>query len=1104
MEDLFINIKLITLAALISRTKTKMNQMKINFLHLWRGALPVSLFALGLIGLAPSKASAQTTIFSESFGIPANSITSIATYETTDGFDRDELTYAGTADVRRSYTSDGLYSGASGNGNIFFNYGKSLTATGISTVGQSNVSLSFGLFTSKATDNNFKVSYSTNNGSTYTDMPLTYTSLTSSNWQTAMVRANGFLPGNSVIVLKFENLSTSVQFRIDDITIKTGECGGVASPTILFKGLSTDGVFCLNNNFTLSASIPAGFSYQWKKNVNSAYVNRSEAGNSGTNSGATASTASISIAGTLANEGEYYLEITKAGACTLSDVISLTSAVGPNISVPASSCVGSSIVALDNSASTTGTTYKWTRVNGAFQNNDAALTLPAANVGVADTYTITATDANCATAQSTIVYALPATPAVDTKTSSFTSYKCGAELKNFSVTNLSAYTSPTYQWYENAAATTVATTGTGIMSATYQPAVAGTYTVRVTQNGCTSAISPVITYTAVNKPSGAIDVQEGGTTAVTICPGDVIDLSLATNLGNASDGNTGTDQVTFDFYKGSVTAANLRATITGDENDGVYTFSPIGTATDDGGTYNVIITNTVTGCVSTPISATVVVGDPLTGVTIVSEGGTATGSTIKYCESLDGQSLLSYKDGFLIEDQVDDFTIEWFKKNGSSYDSRGNSLDLADNSGGINGAGIYRLSAVQNNSCPALIDVTVELNALPTATFTYSDADQSVCFGEPATITASMSANTTYTWTDSNSTSLAKGTAASNVLSLKYGTGAILNAVSRAAYVLSLKNTITGCENTLTPVTHAIKVSPLVPVLSVQANKFGTFNSVGGTVNYYWANNTNSSNMGAKTDLLNLNTNNTLVSANGSGTTNGSTIAYYFNGSTTPVSGVSSTASATGTFSVNLNAFNSLFSTSSATAVRTYTIQAKATKNGCSSDFSTAKNIVAFNISPSTANGSNIAVCAKVGTLNVNQDQSYSNVSTAGPSANLTLGKCAASSTTLRPAASEEEVAEVAAETAVAQGVSAYPNPFKDQLNIQFFVAQENSSVNVMITDMLGRIVMVYAPQSYAAGVHTLTWDGLAANGSKLTEGMYNVKVVVGNEVNTTRVLLNN
>lgn len=76
-----------------------------------------------LVLLLSSFVAAQTTIFTESFGIPS-ATTAISAYETANGFDNDTLTMtAGNAanpgDVRSTSSSSG-YAGATGAGNIYF------------------------------------------------------------------------------------------------------------------------------------------------------------------------------------------------------------------------------------------------------------------------------------------------------------------------------------------------------------------------------------------------------------------------------------------------------------------------------------------------------------------------------------------------------------------------------------------------------------------------------------------------------------------------------------------------------------------------------------------------------------------------------------------------------------------------------------------------------------------------------------------------------------------------------------------------------------------------------------------------------------------------
>ena len=96
----------------------------------------------------------QTVFFSETFG-SVSATTSIATHETNNGFDNDDATFTGTAEIRKTTASSG-YTGASGNANVFFTntIGRYLLIEGINSSSYSNISMSLGHHKNTTAGNN--------------------------------------------------------------------------------------------------------------------------------------------------------------------------------------------------------------------------------------------------------------------------------------------------------------------------------------------------------------------------------------------------------------------------------------------------------------------------------------------------------------------------------------------------------------------------------------------------------------------------------------------------------------------------------------------------------------------------------------------------------------------------------------------------------------------------------------------------------------------------------------------------------------------------------------------------------------------------------------
>ncbi len=187
----------------------------------------------------------------------ANPSLTITTYESTNGFDNDNLYMYGSGEVRNSNASSG-YATASGAGNVFLtntSAGRYFVISGINTTGLANLELSFGIFKSAiaSTGADFSVGYSTDS-TNYT--PLSIAALPSGSgtatwyYRTA---TGGPIPAVPNLRLRFRNDSTSTQFRIDDIVLKSSFI-----PIITASGPTT---FCVGDSVTLTAS--SGSSYLW-------------------------------------------------------------------------------------------------------------------------------------------------------------------------------------------------------------------------------------------------------------------------------------------------------------------------------------------------------------------------------------------------------------------------------------------------------------------------------------------------------------------------------------------------------------------------------------------------------------------------------------------------------------------------------------------------------------------------------------------------------------------------------------------------------------------------------------------------------------------------
>ncbi len=82
-----------------------------------------------------------------------------------------------------------------------------------------------------------------------------------------------------------------------------------------------------------------------------------------------------------------------------------------------------------------------------------------------------------------------------------------------------------------------------------------------------------------------------------------------------------------------------------------------------------------------------------------------------------------------------------------------------------------------------------------------------------------------------------------------------------------------------------------------------------------------------------------------------------------------------------------------------------------------------------------------------------------------------------------------------------YPNPFNPETVIRYDLP-ENTSVQLIIYDLLGREVRRLVDGEMTAGAKSITWDGLDNAGRQVSSGLYIYKIVAGEFVATKKMLL--
>ena len=82
-----------------------------------------------------------------------------------------------------------------------------------------------------------------------------------------------------------------------------------------------------------------------------------------------------------------------------------------------------------------------------------------------------------------------------------------------------------------------------------------------------------------------------------------------------------------------------------------------------------------------------------------------------------------------------------------------------------------------------------------------------------------------------------------------------------------------------------------------------------------------------------------------------------------------------------------------------------------------------------------------------------------------------------------------------------YPNPFNPSTTIHFRIPQDET-VEVKIYNTLGQEVRALTSQRFAAGSHSLVWDGKDNQGSAVASGIYLYKFTAGKFTQTRKMNL--
>jgi hypothetical protein len=81
-----------------------------------------------------------------------------------------------------------------------------------------------------------------------------------------------------------------------------------------------------------------------------------------------------------------------------------------------------------------------------------------------------------------------------------------------------------------------------------------------------------------------------------------------------------------------------------------------------------------------------------------------------------------------------------------------------------------------------------------------------------------------------------------------------------------------------------------------------------------------------------------------------------------------------------------------------------------------------------------------------------------------------------------------------------YPNPFNPSTVIRFHIAQE-TDVKLTVINSLGQQVATLTNEHYPAGIHSVTWNAVDDNGSRVSSGVYFYQISTETQVMTKKMI---
>jgi gliding motility-associated-like protein len=444
---------------------------------------------------------------------------------------------------------------------------------------------------------------------------------------------------------------------------------------------------------------------------------------------------------TAAMAGTYTCVITvPSSVCSFTVTTTVVINTTPATPAPSSNtpvCSGNTINL--STAAVAGATYSWTGPS-AFASALQNPTRPGATVAMAGTYSITVTANGCTSAAGTTAVVVNATPATPAPSSN--SPVCTGNTINLST---AAVAGATYSWTGPSAFASALQNPT---RAGATAAMAGTYSVTVTTNGCTSAVGTVAV--VVN----ATPATPTASSNTPVCSGNTINLSTPAVAG-ATYSWTGPNSFSSSVQNPSITNATVAMA----------------------GTYSVTVTTT--GCTSAVGTTAVVVNATPATPAASSNSPVCTSNTIN-----------------LSTPAVAGATYSWTGPN--SFASSVQNPSITNATAAM--AGTYSVTVTTNGCTSAVGTVAVVVNATP-ATPTAS-SNTPVCTSNTINLSTPAVAGATYSWTGPNS------------FSSSVQNPSITNATVAMAGTYSVTVTTTGCTSAVGTTAVVINATPTTPAPS--------------------------------------------------------------------------------------------------------------------------------------------------------------------------------------------------------------------------------------------------------------------------------------------------